>query len=216
MQNKTSMELFLYKNQLNTKSLVELLPKLSSKTINMIYNDLVNTGMTIKKETDDNVYIFTDGGCSNNGKKNAKGAYAVFFDQYSELNEKKTIVSEPTNQKAELLAIQKAMEIVIDNKNKFSNKNVIFVTDSMYAINCIEKWSVNWVKNDWKNSKGEQVKNMDIIKNIINLKKELVEWCSFKFKHQLSHTIQPTDTSTLEYLLWYGNDMVDKMVSELR
>lgn len=205
MSNKRDFELFLYKNKLNDVSLLQVSEKLSSKTIRMLMSDLeTNT-----------IYIYTDGGCINNGKKNAKGAYAVYLtdDKTSQLykfNTAKKLEDEPTNQKAELLAVQTAFEIVVNHKEDFQGMNIVIVTDSMYTINCIEKWCDNWMKNNWKTSKNEAVKNADIIKQLIALKKMLPP---HKFKHILSHTPEPKSNSdTLEYILWKGNHECDKLV----
>lgn len=221
LMSRQKFELFLYKNKLNTMTLIDICSKLSSKTMNQIQQDIESSGMItsiISNENEnDKVYIFTDGGCSNNGKPCAKGAYAVFFTADSDsifyqFNTTKAIVSESTNQKAELLAIQKALEIIVDNKQLFDGKQITIVTDSMYSIKCIETWSKTWLKNNWKTSSGQPVKNKDIIKNIIEL---VAQICNLKFKHVFSHIERPFDTDTLEYRLWEGNYIVDKMVNEL-
>ena len=35
-------------------------------------------------------------------------------------------------------------------------------TDSAYVINSITKWIKSWQKSNWKNSKGQDVKNKDL------------------------------------------------------
>lgn len=72
-------------------------------------------------------------------------------------------VSEPlegslqTNQRAELTAIQRALEIAP------KDWDVLIVTDSNYSINCCTTWYQKWQKNDWKASTGTPVANKDLV-----------------------------------------------------
>lgn len=78
-------------------------------------------------------------------------------------------VSEPlqgdiqTNQRAELTAIQRALEIVP------KDRDIRIITDSNYSINCCSLWYKNWCKNGWKTSLGSPVINKDLIALIRNL-----------------------------------------------
>ncbi len=200
-------EILLFKHKLNDKNLLDLLPRLSEKTIRCLIADLVS------KEKD-LVYVFTDGGCKNNGKQNAVGAYAVYFPEMTELN-KVGEISHPTNQKAELTGILKMFEILCKNTTLFTNKRVIVCSDSMYSIKCINEWSKQWQRNGWKTSKGESVQNSELIKNILHLKKQCEEaGIEIGFKHVFSHTTPPADKNSKEYQLWYGNYCADKMVND--
>jgi ribonuclease HI len=218
VMSRKEFEIFLYKTKLNQFSLLDLLPKLSGKTIQHLMRDFE---VVEKSTADENqVYIFTDGNCKRNGKTGAKGGYAVFFSDkddspYYNLNYSNLIAKEPTNQKAELLAMQKAFEIVQDNGNIFNSKQITIVSDSMYAIKCLTEWSKNWVRNNWKTAKGEAVKNDLILKRILELKNEVEQTVSIKFKHIHSHTVAPSDQASKEYLLWYGNHKVDEMINQI-
>jgi ribonuclease HI len=80
-------------------------------------------------------------------------------------------VSEPllgdaqTNQRAELTAVQRALEIVP------KDRNIEIVTDSNYSINCCEVWYKSWQKNGWTTSAGGPVLNKDLVVAI----RELIE-----------------------------------------
>lgn len=217
MASRKDFEIFLYKNKINEKTILDVLPRLSSKTIKYIMNDLE---IIQQGETDNVLYVFTDGGCKNNGKKQAKGGYAVFFNdnpdsEYFTLNKVGLIVTEPTNQKAELTAMYHLFDILQENTSLFVNKKIVICSDSMYSIKCINEWSKKWELNDWKTSKGESVKNCDLIKKVLNLKKQCEDnGINVVFKHVFSHTTAPTDKSSKEYQLWYGNFTVDKMINE--
>lgn len=66
-----------------------------------------------------------------------------------------------TNQRAELTAILRALEIV----PKYLNVSII--TDSKYGIDCVTVWYINWRKNGWKTSAGKAVENKDLVENIL-------------------------------------------------
>lgn len=161
------------------------------------------------------MYVFTDGGCHNNGRVGATGAYAVFFAENSPLNCSKVIQGQkPTNQLAELLGIQLALSI-IHNAGKMGG-SVVVCTDSMYSINCIEVWSVGWAKNDWKNAKRQSVKHQSVIRDILRLKQLLTDTdVAVTFRHVLSHTKEPYDKSSLGWKMWFGNKRVDEMIGEI-
>lgn len=68
-----------------------------------------------------------------------------------------------TNQRAELLAIQRALEVVP------KDKHVRIITDSQYSISCATDWSKRWKLNGWKNSLGKPVENRDLIEAVVNM-----------------------------------------------
>lgn len=213
---RKDFEIYLYKNKLNTQTLLDLLPQLSSQTIKSITKDL---GFK-ENEKEDELYVFTDGGCKKNGKSDAVAGYSVFFTDNEDsilykFNTTKNILKDPTNNKAELSGIKYVFQTIDENIDVFKNKNIVICTDSMYSINCIEKWAKNWQKNNWLNAKGEPVKNQDIIKKIISLKEKLTDTVQIKFKHVFSHLKEPEDKSSLEYKLWYGNKKVDDNINLL-
>ena len=71
-----------------------------------------------------------------------------------------------TNQRAELTAIKRALQIVP------RNKNVNIITDSKYAIDCVTTWYQNWRENNWKTAAGKPVENKDLIEHILSMIEE--------------------------------------------
>ena len=67
-----------------------------------------------------------------------------------------------TNQRAELMAIVRALDTVP------KDRHVLICTDSQYSINCVTTWYVGWRKNGWKAASGKPVENRDIIENVLN------------------------------------------------
>lgn len=216
------LQIFLYKNKLNELSIMDLLNKFSTTTVKNIIHDL---GIIEPPKESNELYIFSDGNCKGNGKKHAKAGYSVFFTDgqvnklddspYHKFNKTRLVISEPTNNKAELSGIKYAFKTIHENQEIFKTKKNIICTDSMYSINCIDKWSKAWQKNGWKNSKGQEVKNKELIQEILTLKENISSDIKICFKHVMGHTKEPIDKNSLEWLLWYGNNKVDSNINEL-
>ena len=68
--------------------------------------------------------------------------------------------SKQTNQRAELTAIQRALDIAP------RHRDVTIYTDSKYAIDCVTNWYRAWQRNGWVNAKGKSVENRDLVKEI--------------------------------------------------
>lgn len=214
------LQIFLYKNKLNELSIMDLLNKFSTTTVKHIIQDL---GIIEPPKESNELYIFSDGNCKGNGKKYAKAGYSVLFidgqnkedSTYSKFNKTRLIVSEPTNNKAELSGLKYIFKTIQENQELFKHKKNVICTDSMYSINCIDKWSKGWQKNGWKNSKGQEVKNKELIQEILTFKENITTDVKITFKHVMGHTVEPRDKNSLEWLLWYGNNTVDSNINEL-
>ena len=158
--------------------------------------------------------VFTDGSCLNNGKKNSTGAIGIFFSDDDNDNYGQAIENDGnkiTNQTMELIACIQAFRII---ENKISSglkfKMIYVYTDSSYLINCINKWYGQWEKNGWKNSKGKDVENKELIKVLYELKSKHI----VIFKHVRSHQDPPVNIDSEEYRCWYGNYMADKLATD--
>lgn len=185
-------------------SLIRTLNKTQSNIIRIKSKDNVSKDNNILK-------IFTDGSSINNGKKDCKASYAVWFGDDDNRNYAGKITTEPSNQIAELRAIEKALNIVKKTINKDKLETVIIYTDSMYSINCITKWIKIWKKNNFKSSLGKPVKNAVVINSCDQLINSLNKMgIKVVFEHIRSHTTEPKK-STKEWELWYGNKMADKL-----
>ena len=57
-------------------------------------------------------YVYTDGSCYNNGKKNAVSGIGIFFGPNDKRNVSKTIEGKQTNNTAELTAIIETYSII--------------------------------------------------------------------------------------------------------
>lgn len=258
VDNTEELKKLLFKKHLHDKTIIDLINNFSSKTIDYLIRDLkIHLSKNEQNEQDkthnklpdkiidkvsNKLYIFSDGGCINNGRKNAKGGYSVFFtdnpkSEYYQFNFTKLMKSDDnstpvTNNQAELRAIRKIFKTIYDNvkyirddskstieNNPFDNKEIIICTDSMYSINCVTKWIKNWSKNGWINSKGEVVKNKELIEDIADLEKKIIKATSARtsisFRHVMSHQCEPDDKKSLEWFIWYGNKQVDDNITKI-
>ncbi len=125
----------------------------------------------------DNIIIYTDGACSNNGKKNAVGGCGVYFPNKEFTDISLNFKLNPiTNNRAELYAIYLAVKTLDDTIFKTST----IYSDSKYAINCVTSWYDKWEKNKFLLSNKNQIKNFDIITDIHNI---LVTHTNITFKY---------------------------------
>ena len=73
-----------------------------------------------------------------------------------------------TNNRMELTAFLSALENI--NTIETGHTKVNIYTDSAYIANCInQKWYANWMRNGWKTSDRQEVKNQDLWKRIVAL-----------------------------------------------
>lgn len=165
----------------------------------------------------ENIYLFTDGACTSNGKKNARCSSAYLITTINkEIHRHAEVTNldgKCTNQIGELTAILLGLSHIQQNLNS-SNLNITVVTDSQYSIDCLTTWIASWIKNNWMNSKKQPVINKSIIQNIYNILTELKKNNTVNFRHVRSHLVQP-DPESGEYFLWKGNDTVDKLATSV-
>ena len=102
-------------------------------------------------------------------------------------------IEEPTNNKAELIAILFALQEC--HKMNIKGKIIIY-TDSQYSIDAITKWYDQWIEKGNVESK----KNIMILKTI----KELLKIIKVNFIHIRSHTNLQDEHSI-------GNDIADRL-----
>lgn len=109
------------------------------------------------------VRIYTDGSSLANGKAGSRAGVGVYFGDGDARNISERLEGQPqTNQRAELMAMLRALQVVplTDTVEIFS--------DSQYSINCVTQWAIGWKNKGWKTANGDDVKNQDIIRVLLD------------------------------------------------
>jgi len=147
------------------------------------------------------IIIYTDGACKNNGSKkgNVSAGIGVHFSQnnHTQMNDisLKLTIDNPTNNKAELIAILFALQ---ECHKKGIKEKIVIYTDSQYSIDAITKWYDQW----FKDGKLEQKKNVSFIQSI----KTIMKLLNVSFIHVRSHT-KKQDVHSL------GNERADDLAT---
>ncbi|MBU5485701.1 ribonuclease HI [Clostridium sp. MSJ-11] len=139
------------------------------------------------------ITIYTDGACRGNGKENTIGAYGIVLMYNEHKREIKKAVRNTTNNIMELTAVIEALKILKEPCE------VQLYSDSAYVVNAINnKWIDSWLKNGWRTSSKEPVKNRELWEKLI----ELLSYHHVKFIKVKGH-------SDNEY-----NNRCDKLANE--
>ena len=99
------------------------------------------------------IKIYTDGSCLKNP---GNGGWAAIICSKDEVKKISGSQKDTTNNRMELLATINAL------KEVNSEDLIEIYTDSKYVKNGITDWIHNWIKNNWKTSNKEDVKNKDL------------------------------------------------------
>ena len=113
---------------------------------------------------------YTDGSATGNGTENSVGGFGIV-----EVDENNNILWEyqennlkyETNNSMELTAILYALNHIEIEEVSFM-KPIIY-SDSAYCVNLINDWMYSWERNGWKRPKNQEVKNLNLIKQIFEL-----------------------------------------------
>ena len=99
------------------------------------------------------IKIYTDGSCLKNP---GNGGWAAIICTDNEVKKISGSEKDTTNNRMELMATINAL------KEVNSEDLIEIYTDSKYVKNGITEWIHNWIKNNWKTSNKEDVKNKDL------------------------------------------------------
>ena len=113
--------------------------------------------------------VFTDGSCTSNGRRGAKagiGVYATRDDVPIKAHSAPLGSDEPhTNQRAELQALYHGLQFIDEQPSPVAN----VYTDSKYSLDCLQRWSARWKRDNWKKADGKPVLHQDILKPMVAL-----------------------------------------------
>lgn len=119
------------------------------------------------------VIIYTDGACSGNPGPGGWGAILMYKDAKKEISGG---CKQTTNNIMEITAVVEALKCL-----KVESEVQVY-SDSAYTVNAFKQgWIYNWLKNGWKTSGKEPVKNKELWEELYNLtKKHKVEFIKVK------------------------------------
>ncbi len=109
------------------------------------------------------VVIYTDGACSGNPGPGGWGAILMYKSNKKEISGGS---NNTTNNIMELTAVIQGLKLL-----KYPCE-VDLYSDSAYVVNSFKQgWIYNWVKNNWRTSGKEPVKNREIWQELYELTK---------------------------------------------
>jgi len=111
----------------------------------------------------DKVVIYTDGACSGNPGPGGWGSILMYKDIKKEISGGQP---DTTNNIMELTAVIEGLKLL---KHECE---VEIYSDSAYVVNAFNnKWIYGWMKNNWKTSSKEPVKNKELWEELFSLTK---------------------------------------------
>lgn len=111
----------------------------------------------------DDVIIYTDGACSGNPGPGGWAAILIFNNTKKEISGG---LKDTTNNIMEMTAVIESLKCL----KHACNVNIF--SDSAYVVNAFnEKWIYGWIKNNWRTSNKEPVKNKELWEELYSLTK---------------------------------------------
>jgi ribonuclease HI len=140
------------------------------------------------------IQIYCDGACSPNPGKSGTGI-AVYQQGKISVLYYGLYQANGTNNTAELNGLLYSFKLAKSYLDKVEQVQVL--SDSKYSIDCITKWAKGWQAKGWTRGKGEEIKNVNLIKECFSLYQEI------KQKIVISHV---KGHANIE-----GNELSDRM-----
>lgn len=180
--------------------------------VGLVLRDHLDTPRVIDATPSDVFHIFTDGACSDNGRRGARGGFGVhvYSDSERGLDISQALhPSEPqTNNRAELRAIEAAFNLIDKYGDEWRKTHTRFTiwTDSEYSINSLTKWAQGWKANGWKKRDASPIVNLDLIQPLHTRlsKSPHVSLRYVKGHQELKRSMFP----------WCGNIVADKLATD--
>ena len=125
----------------------------------------------VRRNDPEQLLIYTDGACINNGQANPRAGWACVFRPEpitlgtalsGRLENKGPFGDEQgqTSNRAELRAVIGALRFRHWKGEGFTT--LVFATDSEYVVKGATEWARGWVRNGWRTRTGAPVKNKDL------------------------------------------------------
>ena len=150
------------------------------------------------------ITVYTDGACIDNGKPYARAGYGIWFKENDPRNTSESYNGKQTNNIAELLAIIKTLTIL--DKEIKNNQPIHIYSDSKYAIRCCTTYGEKCYKKNWvnPNNKSKPIPNLELVQTAYLYCKNHK---NIYFHHVEAHTNR-TDKHSI------GNDHADRLANQ--
>jgi len=176
--------------------------KISTNIKNHKKSNIFNTKNNIVPDNhnfDNCINVYTDGGCINNGHKNAIAGCGIYFQEGDKRNTSLKLKNKAnyyaTNNRAELKAILRAIKILKCEIEE--NKTVVIHTDSKYSI-------TSFTSHNLEQKNPQDIPNYDYVIKGNNICKK---YPNIKFHHIKAHTGKQDIHSI-------GNENADKLANQ--
>lgn len=121
----------------------------------------------LNNDDDEKIFIYTDGSCTYVKNNPTKAGYGIYIPQKNIQISSPLFNQKLTNNRAELKAIIESINYLDDYD---LSKKICIFTDSQYSMYIFNGTGERYKKNNWKNN-GSDVPNIDLIKKMLELKK---------------------------------------------
>lgn len=205
--NISSDKIIIYNNNDNNDKLIinnDLLINNDNNDDLLINNDNEFKKIFMNKLNElekDIIYVYTDGSCINNGKKNALAGLGVYFSENDSRNISKKVIGKQTNNTAELSAIIEAYYI-LENEIK-EGKKIAICSDSKISIGWCTTTGRKYESQKWTKKDGK-IPNLQLIQKAYYLFKNKP---NIRFMKVKAHT-GGNDRHSI------GNDGADKLANK--
>lgn len=166
------------------------------------------SGVKIKRRVieEEEIVVYTDGACVNNGKPDARAGYGVYFGKGDERNVSERYKGPQTNNVAEILAIIRALTILKEAIE--GGRKVKIYSDSKYAIRCCTTYGEKCYNKGWRNPNKPRapLPNAELVKTAYMFCKNYTGE-NLEFVHIRAHT-GAQDIHSI------GNDNADRLANE--
>lgn len=152
---------------------------------------------TLDTNNSPDYYVYTDGACSNNGRKSASAGIGIYFGLDDVRNVSKKVEGKQTNNTTELTAIVETYKLIENDIN--NGKTIAIVSDSEYAIKCVSSYGKKCNAKGW----DVDIPNKELVKIAYGLYGDVT---NVSFIHISAHTSN-TDVHSL------GNANADKLAN---
>ncbi len=134
---------------------------------------------------------YTDGAATminEKGKYNREaGGWAfILLKNGEKISKSSGSCPKTTNNEMELYAIYASMKDFLRYYNP--GDKIEIYSDSEYCINIFTHWCKNWEKKGWKKRDNKPIKNLELIKAIWSLMKDIEKECDLRFVKVKGHS----------------------------